>query len=973
MTVATLIADLQLDLRNFQENVRRLDDSLGKVGKALDDTESKTKKLQDTAAKGTGVKQLQVGVEQLGLNVGALGQAFALATNPLTIFGAALFTVYQAASSGIDAIQENARQVQGLMAVSGLGAERADNLSDTFSVLGFNTEAVTSSMFRMAQEIETGAVGLTRLGISTRDSAGALKTEGDLFLEVRDRISQMGTAAARNAALMDIFGRAGRALAPVFALSREEFVAWQQRAERLSPWAEEAQQRTLELIRSQNELTAAWAGMRESLGLTLTGPMTKLLTSLTTAILSFRTVADEASRLSSALPQAVTPALGPLDSFISKLKEIIALLPKVSLLPGPRMEDIAGVAGQFPLGRRLEKLIAPQPPLPEEEPGALARGFVPRPPELLEPLKPAEMQAQVQMAEQALLAVQQAMQRGHNERLVAIQAERMSEEQALRAQLADLERYEAVARGVYQRKLVLAESVNDTEGNAVRAVQIQEIQGLGQIEQQRAAVVARLAAMEIAQGKTTSAALIQGWTAYAEAVIQETERTQAEIVRLATTAQAEHERLIRVGLEGEVAAAAALITEYADNQAALRAIDEVRARPMREFQESIRNLGTDAEIAGLGFDRLAAEINITQRALLALRDAGRANSAEFAQLRGQLDTLRGQQAVVNVAMAGFQGIRGAFNEMTRGILQGSQTFGEAMTRLWENIAISISNAFLNALFDIVQEGLRQLLNDSIRQLSAIEGAGGGGGGWLSGLLGALAGSGGGAGTTGGGGTGGVGGLQAAGSGGIVTRPTVVIAGERGAEAIIPLDQLSGIVASLVGGAERRESSAQRYAAGGGREPTVLLAGGAAQAIVPLDRLASLVPAMPGWPGQEDGREGPQAPRSGAMPAAAAGGIATRPTVVWAGERGPEALIPLDRLVGLLGGESESASASAAVEINIIDQRQSGEVERRDTQGEDGRRKIDLLIKDTVKQGMVGGEFDRIFGTMYGLTRVGAQR
>jgi len=73
-------------------------------------------------------------------------------------------------------------------------------------------------------------------------------------------------------------------------------------------------------------------------------------------------------------------------------------------------------------------------------------------------------------------------------------------------------------------------------------------------------------------------------------------------------------------------------------------------------------------------------------------------------------------------------------------------------------------------------------------------------------------------------------------------------------------------------------------------------------------------------------------------------------------QGPEAVIPLDRLRDFGGG----------VENQIIDQRPSGDVE---SQGGDGRKKLQVRIKDTMKSAIGRGEFDRLVGMTYGLGRV----
>jgi hypothetical protein len=96
---------------------------------------------------------------------------------------------------------------------------------------------------------------------------------------------------------------------------------------------------------------------------------------------------------------------------------------------------------------------------------------------------------------------------------------------------------------------------------------------------------------------------------------------------------------------------------------------------------------------------------------------------------------------------------------------------------------------------------------------------------------------------------------------------------------------------------------------------------------------------------------------------AAGGVVQSPTVSLIGEAGPEAVIPLDRM-----GEMGSG-----VTVNIIDQRKSGNIEQKESIGENGQPQIDVLITDVVRGGISAGTFDRSLAAAYGLTRKGAAR
>jgi hypothetical protein len=226
-----------------------------------------------TAAAGRGMDEMRTVLQSTntvlqdaGLNTGVLGRAVSLLTNPLALAAAGIAAVGITAIHAANAVANNAKEIKGLMAVSGLGAEEADNLADTFAILGAESARVQTALFKMGTEIDKGGESLTRLGISIFDTAGGLKTEGALLFEVRDRISEMGSASQRSAALMELFGRSGRDLASVFAMNATEFAKYRTIAEELSPWNDELQHQGLELSKSYATFGLTLQGLTVRIG-----------------------------------------------------------------------------------------------------------------------------------------------------------------------------------------------------------------------------------------------------------------------------------------------------------------------------------------------------------------------------------------------------------------------------------------------------------------------------------------------------------------------------------------------------------------------------------------------------------------------------------------------------------------------------------------------------------------------------------
>lgn len=86
-----------------------------------------------------------------------------------------------------------------------------------------------------------------------------------------------------------------------------------------------------------------------------------------------------------------------------------------------------------------------------------------------------------------------------------------------------------------------------------------------------------------------------------------------------------------------------------------------------------------------------------------------------------------------------------------------------------------------------------------------------------------------------------------------------------------------------------------------------------------------------------------------------------------GEAGPEAIMPLERI----GTDLGVRATGAGVTVQIIDQRGSGErAQVSESTGPDGRRMVQVLIRDSVKAAFSEGSMDTLMGRMYGLRRAG---
>lgn len=231
--------------------------------------------MMDTASKLRATLR-QVGGSDITKPMQDLGTAFRAGADAAQSMGGvvqvasgaleAMKTPLGAAAAGIGAMatvmthatavaEETFRSIRSLSAVTGQSVEATKELEEAFKLMGLGTESMERAMFRLSMEIETGGKRLAAYGISVRDVQGHLRPTGEVFEDIVRKVGAIGDASQRNAVLLQLFGRAGRELAPLFAAGGTSLDQFKEKARELGIYSQEDYAQTQELIQAKAKLS----------------------------------------------------------------------------------------------------------------------------------------------------------------------------------------------------------------------------------------------------------------------------------------------------------------------------------------------------------------------------------------------------------------------------------------------------------------------------------------------------------------------------------------------------------------------------------------------------------------------------------------------------------------------------------------------------------------------------------------------
>ena len=125
------------------------------------------------------------------------------------------------AMSGANDFADWASQVALVQKTMGGTTEDASRLAYQAKILGVDSQDLALGMRFLGKDMTNGGKGLAKLGISTKDASGHMKSMPEILKEVSAKIQSIPPGAQRTAAILSIFGKRGMALTPILTANAQ--------------------------------------------------------------------------------------------------------------------------------------------------------------------------------------------------------------------------------------------------------------------------------------------------------------------------------------------------------------------------------------------------------------------------------------------------------------------------------------------------------------------------------------------------------------------------------------------------------------------------------------------------------------------------------------------------------------------------------------------------------------------------------
>jgi TP901 family phage tail tape measure protein len=306
------------------------------------------KAKQDTTSLANTVEKNKAVIQDMGKAFTAAGAAITLA------LGSAL---KKAADYG-DMLAKTSQK-------TGIAVETLSGLKLAADLSGTSIEGMAMALAKMSRTMSDAQQGskeaqeaIQRLGITVTDGSGKMKSMDDLLGEVADKFQVMPDGVEKSAMAMEIFGRSGVQMIPLLNQGSKGLKDTRAEAEQLGIVMSGPAAKASEAFNDQiTRLKAAFMGIAITIAQTLM-PIVKGITSIfTSAAVAVRKVFEIFPPLGSAvtvvvgtfgaLMAVVGPLMLALPTLLSIKTKIAAILPVINARLGALKLTLGGIIGVF--------------------------------------------------------------------------------------------------------------------------------------------------------------------------------------------------------------------------------------------------------------------------------------------------------------------------------------------------------------------------------------------------------------------------------------------------------------------------------------------------------------------------------------------------------------------------------------------------------------------------------------------------
>lgn len=219
---------------------------------------------------------------------------------------------------------------------TGIAIEDLAGLELAFQKGGMEAGALEGTMSKLSKQIVEGNDAFEKLGLSTKDSTGQLKTNKDMLYELADQFANMEDGVQKTALAQEIFGKSGAAMIPMLNEGSEGLREMDEMARKLGmSLSQEAVDKAGDFNDTLDLLVLGSQGVARGIAAELLPTLSNLTGQFLTTMTSGDRLKNTASFLASGLKLLYTVGVGVVEVFSTLGKTVGAAGAQiVSLLQG---------------------------------------------------------------------------------------------------------------------------------------------------------------------------------------------------------------------------------------------------------------------------------------------------------------------------------------------------------------------------------------------------------------------------------------------------------------------------------------------------------------------------------------------------------------------------------------------------------------------------------------------------------------